>query len=288
MGKKLIIVLGPTAVGKTDYSISLAKKYSSPVISCDSRQIYREMRIGTAVPSAEQLAEVKHYFIQSHSVRNLYTAGMYEMEALSLIRSLFDEGHDTLVMSGGSMFYIDALCNGIADVPKADPAIRETLTRRLRDEGVESLAQDLEKLDPEGYAQVDLRNGARVMRALEVCLTSGRPFSSFRMQAPVKREFEIEKIGLCRPREVLHARIAKRVENMMEEGLIDEVRSLNEFRNLTAMQTVGYREVFAYLDSPETVSLERTVADICTHTRNYAKRQMTWWKRDESVKWINL
>lgn len=288
MKKKLIIVLGPTAVGKTDYSISLAKQYGSPVISCDSRQIYREMRIGTAVPSPEQLAEVKHYFIQSHSIQNLYTAGMYEAEALDLIHRLFDEGHDTLVMSGGSMFYIDALCNGIADVPKADPAIRENLNRRLREEGVESLAEDLRKLDPQGYTQVDLANGARVMRALEVCLTAGRPFSSFKMQEPRKRDFEIEKIGLCRPREVLHERIAKRVDAMFAEGLIDEVRSLNEFRNLTAMQTVGYKEVFAYLDSPETVSLEQTVADICTHTRNYAKRQMTWWKRDGSVEWINL
>lgn len=288
MKRKLVILLGPTAAGKTEYSIPLAKKYDSPIISCDSRQIYREMRIGTAVPSPEQLAEVRHYFIQTRTVTELYTAGMYETDALELINHLFDEGHDTLVMSGGSMFYIDALCNGISDVPKGDPELRKELNARLAAEGVQSLARELKELDPAAYADIDLSNGARVMRAIEVCRLSGRPFSSFKMEAPKKRDFEIEKIGISRSREELYARINKRVSSMLEEGLIEEVRSLTQFRNLTALQTVGYKEVFEYLDNPDRISLEETADLIRSHTRNYAKRQMTWWKRDSAVRWISV
>lgn len=288
MKRKLVIVLGPTAVGKTDYSIALAEKYGSPIISCDSRQIYREMRIGTAVPSAEQLARVRHYFIQSHSVTQLYTAGMYETDALELIERLFDQGHDTLVMSGGSMFYIDALCYGISDVPKGDPPLRAELNARLAAEGVASLAARLRELDPVAYADMDVSNGARVLRALEVCIISGRPFSSFKMNAPKVRNFEIEKIGLIRPRDVIYDRINARVLEMVEAGLIEEVRSLIPFRGLTALHTVGYTEVFNYLDDPANISLDRTIALIQAHTRNYAKRQMTWWKRDESVRWISI
>lgn len=288
MSRKIVIVLGPTAVGKTDYSISLAKKYSSPIISCDSRQIYREMRIGTAVPSDAQLAEVRHYFIRSHSVTQAYTAGMYEVEAMELIEKLFADGHDTLVVTGGSMFYIDALCNGIPDVPKGDLALRENLRRRLESEGVASLAAELASLDPEACSVIDLQNGARVMRALEICLISGKPFSSFRMDAPKKRPFEIEKIGLVRQRDDLYERINLRVDKMIEDGLEKEVRSLKEFRNLTALQTVGYKEMFDYFDNPSSISLAQTADLIRTHTRNYAKRQMTWWKRDTSIKWISL
>ena len=288
MSKKLIIVLGPTAVGKTDYSIELALKHGSPVISCDSRQIYREMSIGTAVPSREQLATVKHYFIQTKSVTDYYTAGKYELEALGLISDLFSEGHDTLVMTGGSMFYIDAVCNGIPDVPEADPALRAELTQRIKDEGALKVAEDLKDLDPEAYRSIDRSNGMRVLRAMEVCLGTGKPFSSFVRTKPRARDFQIEKIGLARPREELYRRIDSRVDQMFQQGLIEEVRSLTEFRNLTALNTVGYKEVFSYLDNPGAVSLDQTISLVKQDTRHYAKRQMTWWRRDGDIRWINL
>ena len=288
MSKKLIIVLGPTAVGKTDYSIELALKYGSPVISCDSRQIYREMSIGTAVPSREQLAAVKHYFIQTKSVTDYYTAGKYELEALGLISDLFSEGHDTLVMTGGSMFYIDAVCNGIPDVPEADPALRAELTQRIKEEGALKVSEDLKDLDPEAYRSIDRSNGMRVLRAMEVCLGTGKPFSSFARTQPRERDFQIEKIGLARPREELYRRIDTRVDQMFQQGLIEEVRSLTEFRNLTALNTVGYKEVFSYLDNPDAVSLDQTISLVKQDTRHYAKRQMTWWRRDGDIRWINL
>lgn len=286
MGRKLIIVVGPTAVGKTGWSIDLALRVGSPVISCDSRQIYKEMTIGTAVPDASQLAAVKHYFIQDHTVAKMYTAGMYELEAIDLIEKLFAEGHETLVMAGGSMFYVDAVCNGLDDMPPADDDLRQELTRRVREEGVDSLRMDLKRLDPVAYESIDIANPQRVLRAVEVCLLSGRPFSSFKLAAPKKRSFEIEKIGLCRPRDVLYDRINQRVDKMMENGLVDEVRSLAEYRDTTALRTVGYSEIFNYLDGK--CSLEQAVADIKTNTRHYAKRQMTWWKRDKDIRWIEL
>lgn len=286
MGRRLVIVLGPTAVGKTDWSIGLAQKYGSPVISCDSRQIYKEMNIGTAVPSASQLAAVEHFFIRSHPVAELYTAGRYEMEALALMSRLFDEGHETLVMAGGSGFYIDAVCKGLDDFPPADQELRAQLTRRLREEGVESLRLDLKRLDPESYASIDIANGQRVVRALEVCLMTGRKFSSFKTSPMKKRDFEIEKIGLVRPRDVLYDRINRRVLQMIDDGLEDEVRSLLPYRDLPALQTVGYREMFAYIDGK--VSLDRAVELIQRNTRHYAKRQMTWWRRDSDIRWIEL
>ena len=215
--RKLIIILGPTAVGKTDYSIETALKYGSPIISCDSRQIYREMSIGTAVPSAGQLAAVQHYFIHSHTVTELYTAGKYEVEALELINRLFEDGHETLVMAGGSGFYVDALVNGLDDFPSADLQLRDELMRRLSEEGVESLRMELKSLDPESYATIDIANGQRVVRALEVCLMTGKPFSSFKTAAKKPRDFEIEKIGLTRPREVLYDRIDRRVIQMIDD-----------------------------------------------------------------------
>lgn len=286
MGRRLVIVLGPTAVGKTDWSIGLAQKYGSPVISCDSRQIYKEMNIGTAVPSASQLAAVEHFFIRSHPVAELYTAGRYEMEALALMSRLFDEGHETLVMAGGSGFYIDAVCKGLDDFPPADQELRAQLTRRLREEGVESLRLDLKRLDPESYASIDIANGQRVVRALEVCLMTGRKFSSFKTSPMKKRDFEIEKIGLVRPRDVLYDRINRRVIQMIDDGLEDEVRSLLPYRDLPALQTVGYREMFAYIDGK--VPLDRAVELIQRNTRHYAKRQMTWWRRDSDIRWIEL
>lgn len=286
MGRKLVIVLGPTAVGKTDFSIELALKCGSPVISCDSRQIFREMTIGTAVPSASQLAAVKHYFIHSHSVTDNYTAGRYEIEALELIGRLFAEGHETLVMAGGSGFYIDAVCKGLDDFPPADQELRAALSERLRTEGVESLRLDLKRLDPESYESIDIANGQRVVRALEVCLMTGRKFSSFKTATVKKRDFEIEKIGLTRPRDVLYDRINRRVLQMADDGLVDEVRSLVPYRSLPALQTVGYREIFDYLDG--SISLERAVELIQRNTRHYAKRQLTWWARDPEIRWINL
>ena len=303
--RKLIIILGPTAVGKTDYSIETALKCGSPIISCDSRQIYREMSIGTAVPSAEQLAAVQHYFIHSHTVTELYTAGKYEVEALELINRLFEDGHETLVMAGGSGFYVDALVNGLDDFPSADLQLRDELMRRLSEEGVESLRMELKSLDPESYATIDIANGQRVVRALEVCLMTGKPFSSFKTAASKQRDFEIEKIGLTRPREVLYDRIDRRVIQMIDDGLVEEVRSVEKYRELAALKTVGYKEIFDWFDyqnglvstegwGPTTpgdgpvTSLDRAVELIQRNTRHYAKRQLSYWKRDNDIKWIEL
>ena len=287
MGRKLIIVLGPTAVGKTDYSIGLALKYGSPVISCDSRQIYKEMSIGTAVPSAAQLSAVQHYFIHTKSVTEYYTAGIYETDAIALIEKLFDEGHETLVMTGGSMFYIDAVCNGLGHVPTADLDIRKSLMERLEKEGLEPFREDLARLDPVAYSTMDLSNVNRVFRAVEICLTTGKPYSSFKERTEMPaRDFEIEKVGLTRSREALYERINKRVVRMMDDGLVEEVRSLAEYRHLTALQTVGYKEVFDYLDGA--ASLDETVGLIQRNTRHYAKRQLTWWRRDASIRWLEI
>lgn len=285
-GRKLIILLGPTAVGKTDYSISLAEKYGSPIISCDSRQLYRQMSIGTAVPSAEQLGRVRHYFIQDHDIQDVFTAGMYELEAVELLEKLFDSGHETLVMAGGSGFYIDALCNGLDDFPPADPGLRARLTERWRTEGVEALRMELKILDPESYRSIDIANGQRVVRALEVCLMTGRPFSSFKTNSRKKRNFTIEKIGLTRPRAELYDRIDRRAEQMLRDGLVEEVRSLMPYRDLPALQTVGYKEIFSYLDGE--TSLDEALSLIQRNTRRYAKRQMTWWARDPEIRWIEL
>ena len=304
-GRKLIIILGPTAVGKTDYSIETALRYGSPVISCDSRQIYKEMTIGTAVPDASQLAAVKHYFIHSHTVTELYTAGKYELEALDLINRLFDEGHETLVMAGGSGFYVDALVNGLDDFPSADLQLRSELTSRLETEGVDALRLELKALDPESYAAIDIANGQRVVRALEVCLMTGKPFSSFKTASRKSRDFEIEKIGLTRPRDVLYDRIDRRVLQMVDDGLVDEVRSLVQYRDLAALKTVGYKEIFDWFDyeaglvsadgfGPTTpgdgpvTSLERAVELIQRNTRRYAKRQLSYWGRDKEIRWMEL
>ena len=285
-GRKLIILLGPTAVGKTDYSISLAEQYGSPVISCDSRQLYRQMSIGTAVPSAQQLERVRHYFIQDHDVREAYTAGMYELEAIALINKLFEQGHEVLVMSGGSGFYIDAVCNGLDDFPPADPDLRARLTKRWHEEGVEALRLELKILDPESYRAIDIANGQRVVRALEVCMMTGRPFSSFKTNSRKKRDFTIEKIGLSRPRPELYERIDRRAEQMLRDGLVEEVRGLLPYRNLPALQTVGYKEIFDFIDGK--TSLEQALTLIQRNTRRYAKRQMTWWARDPEIKWMEM
>lgn len=305
MSRKLVIILGPTAVGKTDYSIETALRYDSPIISCDSRQIYKEMSIGTAVPTEEQLVAVQHYFIHSHTVTELYTAGKYEIEALALINRLFDEGHQTLVMAGGSGFYVDALVNGLDDFPQADLQLRNELTLRLKEDGVEALRQELRRLDPESYATIDIANGQRVVRALEVCLMTGRPFSSFKTSPSKPRDFEIEKIGLVRPRDVLYDRINRRVLQMIDDGLVDEVRSLVQYRDLAALKTVGYKEIFDWFDyqdglvsmdgwGPTTpgdgpvTSLDRAIELIQRNTRHYAKRQLSYWGRDKQIRWQEI
>ncbi|MBQ8060720.1 MAG: tRNA (adenosine(37)-N6)-dimethylallyltransferase MiaA [Bacteroidales bacterium] len=285
MPRRLEIILGPTAVGKTDYSIRKALEYGSPVISCDSRQIYKGMTIGTAVPDASQLAAVKHYFVQTFPVTQAYTAGDYEQDALALISDLFDQGHETLVMTGGSMFYIDAVCNGLDDLPDGDQEVRDRLWKRLGEEGIESLASELKTRDPETYSSIDTHNSQRVIRALEVCLVSGRPLSSFKTGTRKKRDFEIVKTGLQRPREELYSRIDRRVLAMMDAGLVEEVRSLLPYRSCQALQTVGYKEIFEYLDG--TIPLEEAVRLIQRNTRHYAKKQLTWWRRDQTIRWVS-
>ena len=261
MDKTLTLVLGPTAVGKTDYAIELAKEYGSPVISCDSRQIFKEMRIGTAPPSEEQLREVRHYFIFSHSVSNHYSAGQYELDAMALLSDLF-RSHDRLVMVGGSGLYADAVCYGFDDFPPADQELRKRLTERAMTEGV---------------GVIDLSNRQRVVRALEVTLSTGRKFSSFKTAPKKKRFFNVERRVLTMPREELYARIDRRTEMMFEAGLVAEVRSLERFRNMPALKTVGYSEVFDYLDG--TISLDEAVDLVKRNTRRYAKRQITWFNK---------
>ncbi len=275
-GKKLIIIAGPTASGKSDVAVDLAIKLNSPVISCDSRQIYKELKIGTAPPSKEQLEAVKHYFIFSHSIFNHYTAGKYEMEALQLLEELF-KSHDTLVMAGGSGLYIDALCRGIDDFPATDMALRKELMERLKNEGVEKLQEELKIIDYESYAVIDIANPQRVVRALEVCLSTGKKFSSFKTSSAKIRNFEIEKRILEVPRNELYDRINRRVDNMIDSGLVDEAKGLYEFRHLTALKTVGYKELFDYFDG--LYSLDEAINLIKQDTRRYAKRQITWFKR---------
>lgn len=283
MPRRLEIILGPTAVGKTGYAIRRALEVGSPVISCDSRQIFQELKIGTAAPSDEEMAAVQHYFIRSIPITRNYTAGIYEMEAMELVNRLFSEGHETLVMCGGSMMYIDAFCYGLDDFPEVPVQLREHLMECLRDEGVEVLAQQLKELDPVSYEELDLSNGQRVIRALEVSLYTGKPFSSYKTRTFKERDFEIVKVGLERPREELYERINERVLRMMDEGLEAEARAMLPYRDLPALQTVGYREMFEYFDGK--YDLDATVQHIQASTRHYAKRQLTWWRRDTSILW---
>ena len=260
----LQIILGPTAVGKTDYAIAEALRVGSPVVSCDSRQLYRELRIGVARPDDAQLAAVPHYFIADRSISEPCSAGAYELEALQLLEKLFRD-HETVVMAGGSGLYIDALCNGLDDFPDADPELRAQLSERLRTEGVAALRADLRVLDPETYATIDPANGQRIVRALEVTIATGRKYSSFKTHPAKERPFTIVKTGLKRPRPELYARIDARVDRMMEEGLLEEARALLPHRSLPALNTVIKR-----------------------NTRHYAKKQLTWWARDPSIHWIDL
>jgi len=281
--KYLIIVTGPTAIGKTAFSIQLAQHFNTEIISADSRQFYREMHIGTASPDPEELAAVKHHFIGNLSIHDDYNVARYEEEALALSHKLFEK-HDVLILTGGSGLYIDAVCKGIDDLPDHDPILRKQLKAELSVIGIEKFAEKLKSLDPEYYEVVDLNNPNRLLRAIEVCLQTAETYTSLRKNTAKERPFETIKIGLNTEREHLFKRISDRVDKMIEDGLLEEVKSLSPHRSNNALNTVGYKELFTYLDGD--VSLERAIEKIKTNTRRYAKRQLTWFKRDPNIHWF--
>ncbi|WP_418424108.1 tRNA (adenosine(37)-N6)-dimethylallyltransferase MiaA [Alistipes sp.] len=281
--KRLLVVVGPTGSGKTDLSIRLALHYAAPILSTDSRQVYRGMPIGTAQPSVGQLQAVEHHFIASHDLKDNLSCGEYEVQALARLEQLFTT-HDYVVAVGGSGLYVRALCEGMDDLPQADESLRAELNRRLTDEGLESLAAQLCELDPVYYETVDRSNPARVVRALEVCLLTGRPYSEQRTGERRPRPFEIVKIGIDLPREVLYDRIDRRVDQMLVDGLEAEARALYPYRALNALQTVGYREFFDYFDGR--IRYDEAVELIKRNSRRYAKRQLTWFRRDSEIRWF--
>lgn len=282
--KTLIVLLGPTGVGKTDLSIRLARHFHTSILSCDSRQIYKEMRIGTAVPSDEQLATVPHYFIQTLSVRDYYNSWQFEVDALAKIRELF-ESQKVVLMTGGSMLYIDAVCKGIDDIPTIAPELRAELTEIYEREGIEAIRLMLKELDPVFYEQVDLNNGKRVLHAVEVCRMAGVPYSSLRTNTPKDRGFRIIRIGLNREREELYGRIDQRVDLMLEEGLEDEARQLWPLRHLNALNTVGYKELFDYFEGK--TDYAEAVRLIKRNSRRYARKQLSWFRRDDDIRWFH-
>ena len=284
MQKKLIVIEGPTAVGKTEYSLHVAEELHTEIVSCDSRQMFREMKIGTAAPTVDELVRVPHHFVGNLSIHDYYSCGKFEIEALQTLEKLF-QTHDSVVMTGGSMLYIDAVCKGIDEVPNIDENLRASLWNRFQNEGLDTLCEELRRLDPE-YAQiVDLKNGKRIIHALEICLQTGKTYTEIRKNEKKVRPFDIEKIGIFRPREELNERINGRVDNMMDRGLLEEVKSLYAYKSLNSLNTVGYRELFDYMDGIYT--LEEAVEKIKTNTRRYAKKQMTWFKKDDEVTWID-
>ena len=284
MPTTLFVLLGPTGVGKTELSINIAHHIGSPVISADSRQIYKELPIGTAAPGADTLSAAKHYFISTHSVTDYYSASLFEEEAISLINEL----HKTkpqLLLCGGSMMYIDAVCKGIDDMPTVTPDIREALWEQFNNEGLSSILEELRVSDPVHYNEVDKMNHRRVIHAVEICRMTGKPYSFFRTYKIKERPFNICKIGLMRERPELFERINKRVEEMINEGFVEEATSVYPMRHLNALNTVGYKELFLYLDGKYT--LDEAVDKIKRNTRIYARKQMTWFKRDPDIRWFN-
>ncbi|MGD0755032.1 MAG: tRNA (adenosine(37)-N6)-dimethylallyltransferase MiaA [Bacteroidales bacterium] len=279
----LIVLLGPTGVGKTDVSIILASHFKCEIISADSRQFFREMSIGTAVPSALQLETIKHHFIRFLSIEDHYSSSLFERDALELLPEIFSNNHFAL-MSGGSGMYIDAVCYGIDDIPDVDPSVREKYVKRYREEGIEGLRETLKLLDHEHYAKVDLNNYKRIIRALEICETTGRPYSSFLKKQKRKRDFGIIKIGLERPRAELYKRINSRVDEMVRNGMEDEAERLYDFRNMNALNSVGYKEFFDVFEGK--ISREKAIELIKRNSRRYAKRQMTWWGKDKEIRWF--
>jgi len=280
----LLVIAGPTAVGKTTIAIEIAKYLHTEIISCDSRQIYREMRIGTARPSIEQLASIKHHFIACQSVYDYYNASMFEIEVLELINKLF-KIYKTVVMVGGSGFYMDAVCKGIDDLPTVEPEIRENLLCRYQENGIETLRQELLKIDPEYCRNADIRNPKRIFKALEVYYMTGKPYSAFLTKPQKERDFNIIKIGLKRERKELYSIIDYRVDLMMKDRLLEEVKNLSTARHLNALNTVGYKELFDFLDRK--IDLIEAINLIKRNTRRYAKRQITWFNRDKEIKWFH-
>ena len=278
----LFVLLGPTAVGKTELALRMAEELGSPILNCDSRQIFRGMEIGTAAPTAEQQARVRHYFVGTHDIGDYYSAALYEQDALKLIAEL-SSTHRALLLTGGSMMYLDAVCNGIDDIPTVDPLVRETLRSRLAQGDIDGMRAELHLLDPDYYLTADTRNPKRVVHALEVCYTTGRPYSSYLTKERKPRPFDIVKIGLRRERQELFERINRRVDGMMAAGLLDEARRLYPLRHENALNTVGYKELFRYLDGEWTLPF--AIEKIKKNTRDYAKKQMTWFAHDDSIHW---
>jgi len=281
---KLVVITGPTAVGKTALTLEIARHYDIPVINADSRQIYKELNIGTASPTTEQLQQAKHYFVSTKSILDYYNASMYEQDVLSLLDYLFHISPIQL-LSGGSMMYIDAVCNGIDDIPTIRDDIREEMKRRYEEEGLASLCEDLKRLDPEHYEVVDRQNHRRVIHALEICYQTGKTYTSFRTKTKKERPFQIIKVGLNRERNELYNRINQRVDNMIDDGLVDEALSVYQYKDTNALNTVGYKEIFDYIEGRW--SLDEAVERIKGNTRRYARKQLTWYKRDEHVMWFH-
>lgn len=281
--RTLLVLVGPTGVGKTAVSLALARKFNAPIVSSDSRQIYRELPIGTAAPTAEELAMAPHYFIATHSVTESYSAGQYELDAIRLLEEELFPKHPVVILSGGSMMYVDAVCKGLDDIPAIDESIRNFWQETYAAKGLSFVQEELLRLDPEHYQRVDLQNYKRVLHALEVCTQTGRPYSELRTGEAKQRSFSILKIGLNRPRTELYERINLRVDQMMEQGLLEEARSVYPFRHLNSLNTVGYKELFEYFDG--TWSLGFAVDMIKQNSRRYAKRQLTWFNRDKGIEW---
>jgi tRNA dimethylallyltransferase len=284
MLNNLIVLLGPTGVGKTDIAVEIASIYGCEIISCDSRQFYREMSIGTAVPSEAQLNRAKHHFIKFLSIKDYYSACRFETDVINILPQLFAK-NNLVMMAGGSAMYIEAVCKGYDDIPDVDPVIRDKYISLYKKEGIESLRMALKILDPEHYSKVDLKNHKRIIRALEICDSSGKPYSAFLKNQRKSRDFRIIRIGLNRPRKELYDLINIRVDKMLADGLEEEARSLYEFRHLNALNTVGYKELFDYFDG--SISYEKAIELIKRNSRRFAKRQLTWWARDEEIRWFH-
>lgn len=282
--KNLVVILGPTGVGKTELCLQIAQRYNSPIINADSRQIFAELPIGTAAPTEQQRRCVEHYFVGSHHIEDYYSAAMYEQDVIRLLEKLF-KTHHVVVMSGGSMMYIDAVCQGIDDIPTIDESTRSLFKEKLNKEGLPSLSEQLKELDPEYWKIVDKQNPRRVIHALEICYMTEKTYTSFRKNTKKERPFNIVKIGLNRPREELYNRINERVLLMMEQGLEDEARSVYPRRGLNALNTVGYKELFAYMDGE--ISREEAIRQIQSNTRRYMRKQLTWFKKDETTQWFS-